>query len=271
MRVFHAFSKPFSYRDTGYLIHFSRDDWGVIEVIEDQGIRSLHFGSRARQSACRVGMPAVLELSYARAMIGCLLFRPNPQRILIAGLGGGSLPSFLLSQLPNVQIEVVEIRTEVVNVARKFFGLPDNRRLNVHIGDISEFLKDFCNTSKPVEFGSYEIIMFDIFEENGLPKQFPWVDTMANAYRALGPNGVLVLNLWDNDKRVVPAIIDQVRRYFQQDIFKLSVPGKTNEIYFASKLPLGTGVGALLKARSATLEVGISADLRRFAREIRRV
>ena len=34
----------------GHLIHESYDDEGIIEIVEQKGVRSLHFGSQAKQS-----------------------------------------------------------------------------------------------------------------------------------------------------------------------------------------------------------------------------
>ena len=41
-----------------------------IEVTEERGLRTLHLGSSAIQSAMRVSRPWDLELAYTRAMMG---------------------------------------------------------------------------------------------------------------------------------------------------------------------------------------------------------
>ena len=51
--------------------------------------------------------PDHIELPYLRAMLVGLVMIPAPARILILGLGGGSLPRFLLQQYPEAVIEVV--------------------------------------------------------------------------------------------------------------------------------------------------------------------
>ncbi|MBS1220360.1 MAG: hypothetical protein H6R21_3493 [Proteobacteria bacterium] len=59
-----------------------------LEVTEERGMRVLHLGSRAIQSAMRVSRPWDLELAYTRAMMGFLMFNPMPQDVLMIGLGG---------------------------------------------------------------------------------------------------------------------------------------------------------------------------------------
>ena len=75
------------------------DDAGL-EVTEERGMRVLHLGSRAIQSAMRITRPWDLELAYTRAMMGFLMFNPMPQDVLMIGLGGGSLAKFIRKQRP---------------------------------------------------------------------------------------------------------------------------------------------------------------------------
>ena len=94
----------------GTLVHCQRDEQGLLEVVEAYGVRSLHFGSAARQSTMSLAEPERLEMPYLRAMLIGLAFVPAPCRCLILGLGGGSLARFLAHHLPSARIEVVELR-----------------------------------------------------------------------------------------------------------------------------------------------------------------
>ena len=47
-------------------------------------------------------------------MMGFLLFIPSPARILMVGLGGGSLAKFCFRHLPDAAIDVVEINPHVI-------------------------------------------------------------------------------------------------------------------------------------------------------------
>src|SRR5574343_50353 len=109
-----------------------------IDISEESGVRYLHFGSDWVQGAMRIRKPDALELSYTREMMAGLLLRdaPWPARVLLIGLGAGSLAKFVHRHVPQAQVTVVEILPEVHAVASQFFRLPDeDERLRVVIGD----------------------------------------------------------------------------------------------------------------------------------------
>ena len=62
--------------------------------------RFLHFGLDTVQSAMRLDDPDRLSLRYTRKMMAFLLFNRAPERILLLGLGGGSLAKFCYRRLP---------------------------------------------------------------------------------------------------------------------------------------------------------------------------
>src|SRR3954471_11878845 len=107
-----------------------------VTIAEEGGVRSLHIGGLAIQSAMRLSSPDELELHYTRAMMSFLLFSPQPEHILMIGLGGGSIAKFLHRRMPASRTTVVEIRREVATAARAYFSLPDDDdRLSVVIAD----------------------------------------------------------------------------------------------------------------------------------------
>ncbi|MDQ2695423.1 MAG: hypothetical protein M3Z21_08605, partial [Pseudomonadota bacterium] len=100
----------------GTLVHCSRDAEGFIEVVDQFGLRSLHFGNPTLQSRMRLADPAALMVDYTRAMLAPLLFIDPPATVLILGLGGGSLARFMLYHFPRCRVQVVERRAAVVEV-----------------------------------------------------------------------------------------------------------------------------------------------------------
>ena len=115
-----------------------------VDISEEAGIRYLHFGSDWVQGAMRIARPWSLELEYTRDMMAGLLFRPPgqwPRRVLLVGLGAGSLAKFIYRYLPDCRITVVEINPQVEFVARQYFRLPDDdRRLTVDIACGADYM-----------------------------------------------------------------------------------------------------------------------------------
>ena len=76
-----------------------------IDISEESGVRYLHFGSEWVQGAMRIRKPDALELDYTREMMAGLLLRdaPWPRRVLLIGLGAGSLTKFIHRCSPVLQ------------------------------------------------------------------------------------------------------------------------------------------------------------------------
>lgn len=60
---------------------------------------------------------------------------PTISSVLFLGLGGGTGPKTFLAAYPKAKIQVAEIDPQVLDVARQFFGLPQDPRLQVNIED----------------------------------------------------------------------------------------------------------------------------------------
>src|SRR5574340_382022 len=130
-----------------------------IDIREEAGVRTLHFGSEWIQGAMRIARPWNLELEYTREMMAALLLRDAPRKVLLIGLGAASLTKFLYRHYPLAHLTVVEIEPAVVAAARQFFKLPeDTRRIDLVIGDGAEFV---MNSNK-----KFDLVLVDGFDEN---------------------------------------------------------------------------------------------------------
>jgi spermidine synthase len=165
-----------------------------VRVSERFGVRSLHIGSDTIQSAMRIARPVDLELSYTRAMMGFLLFNERPARVLMVGLGGGSLAKFIYHRLPWVAIEVVEINPRVVAAARQYFHVPqDDARFRVIVGDGAEYLAR--------EGRGADVIFVDGYDADAQSEGLSTRVFYDACRRRLDAGGILVVNLWGSDPR----------------------------------------------------------------------
>jgi spermidine synthase len=73
-------------------------------IVDHGPRRFLHFDLDAVQSAMHLEHPDRLSLAYTRKMMAFLLFNRTPARILLLGLGGGSLAKFCYRCLPSATI-----------------------------------------------------------------------------------------------------------------------------------------------------------------------
>ena len=235
----------------------SHDDG--LEVTEERGMRVLHLGSQAIQSAMRVSRPWDLELAYTRAMMGFLMFSPMPQEVLMIGLGGGSLAKFISRRRPQTRITAVEIDPRVIAAARTHFELPPNdATLNVIEGDGALYVRQHP--------ASADIILLDGFDAGNQVEALATQTFYAACRRVLRPGGVLVVNLWGRDSNFAEYLA-RLSRAFDGEVGWISVQNQTNVIVFGFAEP---GAPARLDAARPQLE-GLSKrwglDLRGFARD----
>jgi spermidine synthase len=230
-----------------------------LEVTEERGVRTLHLGSQAIQSAMRVSRPWDLELAYTRAMMAFLMFNPTPQAVLMIGLGGGSLAKFIRKQRPQTHVTAVEIDPRVIAAARAHFELPPNDdSLDVIEGDGALFVRQHP--------ASADVILLDGFDAGNQVEALATQTFYAACRRALRPGGVLVVNLWGRD-REFHEYFARLTRAFDGEVGWISVQNKTNVILFAFDAP---GAAARLAGDEPSLadrSKRWGVDLRTFARD----
>ena len=175
--------------------------FGRVRVVErTDGLRSLYTGAgRARQSAVYPGRPTQLELAYTRtAMIGPAL-TPRDGRILFVGLGGGAMPMYTRAIMPEARIDVVEIDSLIVDVARRHFGFRPDSQMVVHTGDGRAFIEN----APP---GSYDLIVLDAFSDDAIPSALTTWQFLEAVRTRLAPGGVVVSNLWTSADEYAPML-----------------------------------------------------------------
>ncbi len=118
-------------------------------------------------------------------------FFDSPGRMLLVGLGGGSVVKDFAAH--GWDVEAVEIDPVVVEVAREYFGLePSEGR--VHVQDGRRFLVDTPSR--------YDLIVMDAFGSSSIPFHLVTQESFGLVASRLAPDGVLALNIespgWDS-------------------------------------------------------------------------
>jgi len=234
-----------------------------IEVRERQGVRTLHLDSDTVQSAMRVDAPDGLELAYTRAMMAFLLFLPQPRHALLIGLGGGSLAKFMFRALPQTALRIVEIHPGIVQVARRFFALPDDGpRLRVELGEGAGCVRGARAVC--------DLLLVDAYDGHSLAASLATEQFFADARAALSPGGLFAMNLWSND----PAFdrnLRKIERAFGGNCLCLPAERPGNVIVFAfTSAPDSLGWRDL-RARAVALEERLGLEFPRFVEGLRRM
>jgi spermidine synthase len=198
----------------------------IIVTENAKGMRTLLFEKGgARQSVVKLGDPDHLELPYSRVMSVGLAIVERPERVLIIGLGGGTIPSFLHKHYPKTRIDVVDIDPDVVDVARRYFEFREDDCLRAHVDDGRRFIEQ-CREP-------YDIIYLDAFSADSVPYHLATQEFLEAVRKAVKPDGVVLGNIWSRDSnRLYDAMVRTYQEVFD-DLYVFDVQGAGNKILAA--------------------------------------
>lgn len=197
-------------------------EFSKMRVTQHKTVRTLEFikdgGKRIRQSVLDVTAPHKLQLGYSEAMFGSLLMRPQHERVLFVGLGGGSMIHFLNHYFPETKIDVVEIDPVVVQVAREWFGIDNDERNTIVTADGVAHI----DASAP---HSWDVVYMDVFlkptaegtNSSGIPESTLHKQFLERLRKRLRPGGLLVFHMHHKsdtktDIDTIEAVFPSVRR-----------------------------------------------------------
>ena len=194
------------------------------------GLRTLRFSEDGlRQSIVRKDEPEFLALSYAKILVQSLAFTSPPERLLVMGLGGGTLPRFFHKTLPKCLVEVVEIDPGVVEVAREFCGFAEDDRLRAHIEDGRDFIES--------HEASYDVIVLDCFSHEAIPEHLLTLEFLREVRGSLAAKGIAVANIWGRtDNRLYEHMLLTYRAAFEH-VYVLDVPDSGTKVFVALTEP----------------------------------
>jgi spermidine synthase len=181
------------------LLSSERSLYRDVLIYEDDGERCMCFTRMCRigrQSCVDRSNPKAFALNYTRMMLGGALFTAEaPKRILIVGLGGGTLPMALAEILPQAQIDVVEIDPAVTRAAKRFFDFRDGPRMKVIEQDGRVYVKRAGRAGE-----RYDLVMLDAFDHEYIPEHLLTREFLDEVRVLLGSSGVLVANTFSSSR-----------------------------------------------------------------------
>lgn len=173
------------------VIHTESSLYRNVEVYEKGGDRCMRFSRSklSRQSCINLTNPDLHVFHYTRMMMGALYLKPEPKKILVIGLGGGTLPKTLSRILPNAEIDSVEIDPAVTKVAKKYFGFLPSSKIRVYEDDGRVFVK------KAGKKGiKYDMVMLDAYDHEYIPEHLLTREFLTEVRKIMTNDGVLTAN-----------------------------------------------------------------------------
>ncbi|XP_066480188.1 eEF1A lysine and N-terminal methyltransferase [Tiliqua scincoides] len=181
--------------------------------------------------------------AHHRVMVAGLCLLKNPEclpealiRVLVIGLGGGSLPLFIHDYFLQSCIDVVEIDPAVLDVATCWFGFSPGDRLKVHIADGLVYISSLAAKAP----NTYDAIMFDVDSKDtalGMscpPAAFVEETFLQKVRTLLKTEGIFILNLVCRDSILRDEVMAIIRKTFPL-LYARRIEGEVNEILFCQQ------------------------------------
>lgn len=251
---------PASPRSAQQVLYSVVDDHGLIEVYQEDGRIELRFGNEIVQSAYSPQAPELLLLAYQRAMMGAFLFPHGRSQVLHVGLGGGDLPRYVHRYLPYVRQTCVELRAEVLQVARECFALPQD--IQVHIQEGGAYLQA-CTEC-------YALIFLDLYRNWGIDERLCETAFLRTVIDRLAPGGWLVINVWSSQHKQRDALCKNMLRELE-GLWMIPAEFDGNEVLLASAGVSELPDASLLRSRAQALGERIPIDFLRILKRLHRL
>ncbi|HEV2700965.1 MAG TPA: hypothetical protein VGV09_04990 [Steroidobacteraceae bacterium] len=225
-------------------------------ILDQGGMRALHFDLDAVQSLMQKENPYTLCLAYTRMMMAFLLFNQAPRRVLLLGLGGGSLAKFCYRRLSAAGVTVVESNPDVIALRQAFEVPQDGRRFRIVRANCANYLAG----AGPAK----DVILADACDRAGVAPELDSTHFYRNAYRRLSAAGIFVMNLCADG--AFPSLhLTRMREVFG-DVITLWVGQGSNMIAFAFKYAAEDVRWEELRNCATSLKHRYGLDFPRYAR-----
>lgn len=208
----------------------TRSDFSHIRIRRLNQLRTMSFvrdsGEEVVESQVHLQRPHELVVTYTRYMFLSYLFRPQPKKVLIVGLGGGGMIHFLKHHDPQLQVDVVEIDPAVVKLAADYFGVRSEGNVRIITEDAFKLLAETDER--------YDVIYMDAFlkpsadtDATGVPLKLKTEQFYRGVQSRLTPDGVMAFNI--NGHRDLADDLEALRRAFGQS-YVFDLPEKNGVV-----------------------------------------
>lgn len=161
-----------------------------IVVFQRDGYQGFAFKGRPNliQGWQSLSEPLDFRGEFVEMQLATTMCLSRPRRVAVLGLGLGTVPRSLRSIYPQVVVEAVEIRPEVVDVARRYFGLAQDEKFSVSVCDAGDWVARAPSSR-------FDAVYVDLYADKGMSELVSSSEFMANLSRILRPGGLLSFNL----------------------------------------------------------------------------
>ena len=208
------------------LLYATEEDGRPIKVWQQSGLRWLEFGDELIQTEINLARPDYLPESFNRAMLSGTLFNGQmPDKVLLAGTGGGSTARYFANRFPEVVGDAVDLSATVLDIAQRFFECPSQGNWRLIQADIREYVQH-CPTR-------YDLIVMDIAIGQASPEWITDPTFLNNCRRLLTDTGHISINLIVENEQGFLTQLAAIRKAFDRQTVCVSLSEHRNVIILA--------------------------------------
>lgn len=210
--------------------------FGTVKILrsgtnKDGKFLRMYFQDGLTQNAVDSNQRSILFYTYALEAL-TRAYQPQPQRVLMLGLGAGIVPSSLAGD--GARIEVVEIDPASLAVAQRYFGF-DTTRVTTHQADARTFVSNCAP--------QHDVVLVDLFHGDGTPDYLVTREFFRDLRRCLAPGGIAVFNTFvdlDNQRAYAHLLATLMSELPHITLYRPDWPGARhiNSFLVAAPVPL---------------------------------
>ena len=171
------------------IIHEAESPYQTIFISEANGIRRMHVGSLLdRTSAMDLNDPYRHVYEYTAMMMLVSGYVDAPKKILVVGLGGGTVTRTLRMIYPDAEITNVEFDPEIVAMARQYFGYAEDGKMKLVVEDARRWLRSTTE--------QFDMILLDAYHGGYIPFHLTTREFLEIVSERLAQGGVVCSNTW---------------------------------------------------------------------------
>lgn len=160
---------------------------------------------------------------------------PPAKKILLLGLGAGTIVGLLKKAKPSIEITAIELDEKIIEIAHEYFGLSgaDLKIINADAFDIIKNQPDFK------DLPPYDVIIVDVYCGGSFPEKF-WDPGFFEAIKnILNEGGCVIFNrILDVSSDVfIKDVVNFLLKYFSKVEFeKVNIVGREGNVLFICKV-----------------------------------
>lgn len=180
----------------------------------------------AIQSEINTQQPQQLVMENLRYLMGVLLFIPPPEKILLLGVGAGSMVHFFRHYLPECHITAVDYDRQLLDFAHQQMMLPEaDEKLSYVIQDARQYINE-CQQQ-------YDLIVLDIFDGNQSPCWTRDKEFTRQIKTCLSDKGATAYNMLINSETAFNSFYKLLRQTFAGQTLCLETQEYENLLLYA--------------------------------------